>query len=94
MDVIFKISQAACPHNLCRPLPLAGLRFNPPYHKRGSAPGNGRVTSVIYLNGEEKAAVRWSFEIAIDEEGDQKFCEFISGIRKVSGNADQVQVAK
>ena len=71
-----------------------GLRSNPPYHKRGSAPGNGRVTSVISLNGEEKAAIRWSFEIGIGGEGGQKFCELISGIREVFGIADQVQIAK
>ena len=66
----------------------------PPYHERGSAPGNGRVTSAIYLNGEEKAAIRWSFEIGIGGENDQKFCELISAIRKVFGVADQVQIAK
>ena len=74
---------------------MAGLRSNPPYHGRGSAPGNGRVTSTIYLNGEEKAAIRWSFEIEIGgSEGDQKFCELISAIREVFGIADQVQMAK
>ena len=74
---------------------MAGLRFNPPYHARGSAPGNGRVTSAIYLNGGEKAAIRWSFEIGCGgREGDQKFCELISGIREVFRIADQVQIAK
>ena len=73
---------------------MAGLRSNPPDHERGSAPGNGRVTSAIYLNGEEKAAIPWSFEIGIGGEGDQKFCELISGIREVFGIADQVQIAK
>ena len=76
---------------------MAGLRSNPlrpPYHEPGSAPGNGRVTSAIYPNGEEKAAIHWSFDIAIGGEGDQKFCELISGIRKVFGIADQVQIAK
>ena len=66
----------------------------PPFHERGSAPGNGRVTSAIYLNGKEKAAILWSFKIGIGEEGDQKFWELISGIRKVFGIADQVQIAK
>ena len=95
-DIIFKISRGACPHNSWRLLPLAGLRFNvpPSHHKRGSASGNGRVTLVIYLNGEEKAAIRWSFEIGIGGEGDQKFCELISGIREVFGIADQVQIVK
>ena len=73
---------------------MAGLRSNPPYHKREPAPGNGRVTSVIYHNGEEKAAIRWSVEIGIGGEGDQKFCELISGIREVFGIADQVQIMK
>ena len=58
---------------------MAGLRSNPPYHEHGSAPGSGRVTSAIYLNGEEKTAVRWSFEIGIGGEGEQKFCELTSG---------------
>ena len=93
-DVIFKIFRGACLHDPWRLLPLVGLRSNPPYHKRGSAPGNGRVTSVIYLNGEEKAAIRWSFEIAIGREGDQKLCELISGIREVFGIAEQVQIAR
>ena len=61
-DLIFKISQGQ-PHTR--------------YHKPGSAPGNGRVTSVIYRNGEEKAAIRWSFEIGIGGEGDKKFCDSI-----------------
>ena len=93
-DKIFKISQGACAHNLWRLLPLAGLRSNPHYHERESAPGNGLVTSAIYLNGEEKAPIRWSFEIGIGGEGDQKFCELIPGIREVFGIADQVQIAK
>ena len=48
-DVIFKTSRGACPHNPWRLLPLVGLRSDPPYHKRGSAPGNGRVTLVILM---------------------------------------------
>ena len=93
-DVIFKISWGARPHNLWRLLPLAGLRSNPPYHEPGSAPGNGWVTSAIHLNGEKKAAIRCSFEIGIGGEGDQKFCELISGIREAFGIPDQVQIAK
>ena len=73
---------------------MAALGSNPPYHERGSAPRYGRVTSAIYLNGQEKAAIRWSFEIGIGGEGDQKFCELISGIREVFGIADEVQIAK
>ena len=73
---------------------MAGLRSSPPYHERESAPGNGRVTSAIYLNREEKAAILWSFEIGIGGEGDQKFCELISGIREVFGTTDQLQIAK
>ena len=80
------------PDNLWTLLPLAGLRSSPPYHERASAPGNSRVTSAMYLNGGEKAAIRWSFEIS--GEGDQKFCELISGIREVFEIADQVQIAK
>ena len=70
---------------------MAGLRSNPPYHELESASGNSRITSAaIYLNGEEKAAIRWLFEIGIGGEGDQKFCELIStGIREVFGIADQ-----
>ena len=70
-DVIFKTSQGACPHNPWRLLPLVLLHSNPPYHKRGSAPGNGRVTSVI-LMGEVKAAILWLFEIEIGGEGDHR----------------------
>ena len=70
------------------------LRPNPPYHECESAPGNGRVTLAIYLNGEKKAAIRWSFEIGIGGEGDQKFCKLISGIREGFGITDQVQIAK
>ena len=48
-DLIFKTSRGACPHNPWRLLPLVLLHSNPPYHKRGSATGNGRVTSVILM---------------------------------------------
>ena len=87
-DVIFKTSQGACPHNPWRLLPLVLLHSNPPYHKRGSAPGNGD------LNGEVKAAILWLFEIEIGGEGDQKFCELISGAREVLGIAEQVEIAR
>ena len=69
--------------NPSRLLPLAGLWPNPGYHKPGSAPGNGRVTSAIYRNGEEKAAVHWSLEIGIDGEGNEKLCELISWMRSI-----------
>ena len=46
------------------------------------------------LNGKEKAAIRWLFEIEIGGEGDQKFCELISGIREVLGIVEQVQIVK
>ena len=46
------------------------------------------------LNGQEKAAIRWLFEIEIGGEGDQKFCELISGITEVLGIAKLVQIAK
>ena len=73
---------------------FGGLSVQPPYHESESAPGNGRVTSAIYLNGEEKSAILWSFEIGIGGEGDQKLCELISRIREVFGIADQVQIVK
>ena len=71
-DVIFKPSRGACPHNPWRLLPLVLLHSNPPYHKRGSATGNGRVTSVI-LMGRRKQQFLWLFESEIGGEGDQKF---------------------
>ena len=46
------------------------------------------------LNGEEKAAILWLFETEIGGEGDQKFCELISGAREVLGIAEQVQIAR
>ena len=73
---------------------MASLWPNPPYHKRGSASGNGRVASAIYLNGEEKAAIPWSLENGIGGEGERKFCELISRKREVFEIVDQVQIAK
>ena len=41
-----------------------------------------------------KAAILWLFEIEISGEGDQKFCELISGTREVLGIAEQVEIAR
>ena len=91
-DVIFKTSRGACPHNPWRLLSLVGLRSNP----LSQTWIRSRKWSCYFgdLNGEEKAAIRWLFEIEIGGEGDQKFCELISGIREVLGIAEQVQIAK
>ena len=79
----------------------------PPYHKPGSAPGNGHVTSVNYRSGEEKAVsnslvIRKLESVVKDRKGDKKkamqgdFTEN-SVIREAFGIADccsQVQIAK
>ena len=93
-DVIFKTSRGACPHNPWRLLPLVLLHSNPPYHKRAWI--RSRKWSCYFgdLNGEEKAAIRWLFEIEFGGEGDQKFCELISEAREVLGIAEQVQIAR
>ena len=88
-DVIFKISRGACPHNPWRLLPLVLLHSNPPYHKRGSAPGNGRVTSVI-LMGRRKQQFFGYLKLKSVEKATRKFCELISGVREVLGIAEQI----
>ena len=55
------------------------------------------VTAVIYRNGQEKAAIRWSFEAAIGCENDKNLFNLISRIRKGFGIADrcsQLQITK
>ena len=47
------------------------------------------VTAAIYRNGEEKPAIRWSFEMGIGGESDKKLLDFILRIREGFGIADR-----
>ena len=46
------------------------------------------VTAAIYRNGEEKPAMRWSFEMGIGGESDKAF-DFIARVREGFGIADR-----
>ena len=43
------------------------------------------VTAAIYRNGEEKPAIRWSFEMGIGVESDKKLFDFMFRIREGFG---------
>ena len=63
------------------------------HNDRGLLP----VTALIYCNGQEKAATRWSFEAAISRESDKNLFNLISSIREGFGIADccsQLQITK
>ena len=47
------------------------------------------VTAAIYRNGEEKPAVRWSFEMGIGGESDKMLFDFIFRVREEFGVADR-----
>ena len=47
------------------------------------------VTAVIYRNGQEKAAMPWSFEAAIGRESDRNLFNLILRIREGFGTADR-----
>ena len=47
------------------------------------------VTAAIYRNGEEKPAVRWSFEMGIGSESDKALFGFIVRVREGFGIADR-----
>ena len=51
------------------------------------------VTAAIYRNGEEKPAVRWSFEMGIGSESDKMLFDFIFRVREEFGVADRYVVA-
>ena len=50
------------------------------------------VTAVIYRNGQEKAAMRWSFEAAIGRESDKNLFNLILRIREGFEIADRCSV--
>lgn len=43
------------------------------------------VTTAIYQNGQEKPAVRWSYEMGIGDESDKKLFDFIVRLREGFG---------
>ena len=47
------------------------------------------VTVAIYRNGEEKTAMRWSFEMEIGDESDKILFDFIFRVREGFGIADR-----
>ena len=47
------------------------------------------VTAAIYRNGEEKPAMRWSFEMGIGGESDKMLLDFIFPFREGFGNPDR-----
>ena len=47
------------------------------------------VTAAIYRNGEEKPAVRWSFEMGIGGESDKMLFDIIFRVREGFGIADR-----
>ncbi|KAJ7391486.1 hypothetical protein OS493_018533 [Desmophyllum pertusum] len=52
------------------------------------------VTAAIYRNGEEKQAMRWSFEIGIGGESDKKLFDLILRTREGFGIADRCSQLK
>ena len=55
------------------------------------------ITAVIYRNGQEKAAMRWSFEAAIGRKSNKNLFNLIWRIREGFGIADrcsQLQITK
>ena len=47
------------------------------------------VSAAIYRNGEEKPAMRWSFEMEIGGKSDKMLFDFIFRVREGFGIADQ-----
>ena len=52
------------------------------------------VAAAIYRNGEEKPAIRWSFEMGIGVESDKKLFDFMFRIREGLGIADRCSQLK
>ena len=48
-----------------------------------------RVTAAIYRKGEEKPAMRWSFEMGIGGESDKMLLDFIFRVREGFGIPDR-----
>ena len=51
------------------------------------------VTAAIYHNGEEKPAMRWSFEMGIGGESDEELFDFVTRFREGFGIGDRSQSA-
>ena len=71
-DVIFGTSRGACPHNPWRLLAFGGTSLQPPLSQTWI---RSRKWSCYLgdLNGEEKAEIRWLFEIEIGEKATRSF---------------------
>ena len=52
------------------------------------------VTVAIYHNGEEKPAMRWSFEMGIGGESDKELFDFVTRLREGSGISDRCSQLK
>ncbi|KAK2547598.1 hypothetical protein P5673_032377 [Acropora cervicornis] len=52
------------------------------------------VTAAIYHNGEEKPAMRWSFEMGIGGESDKELFDFVTRLREGSGISDRCSQLK
>ena len=52
------------------------------------------VTAAIYHNGEEKPAMRWSFEIGIGGESDKELFNFVNRLREGFGIGDRCSQLK
>ena len=54
-------------------------------------------TAAIYRNGEEKTAIRWSFEMGIGSESDKTLFDFIFRVREgfgIAGRCSQLNIAQ
>ena len=52
------------------------------------------VTAAIYPNGEEKPAMRWSFEMGIGGESDKELFDFVTRLREGFGIGDRCSQLK
>ena len=52
------------------------------------------VTAAIYHNGEEKPAMRWSFEMGIGGESDKELFDFVTRLREGFGIGDRCSQLK
>ncbi|XP_029197158.1 uncharacterized protein LOC114962364 [Acropora millepora] len=52
------------------------------------------VTAAIYHNGEEKPAMRWSFEMGIGVESDKELFDFVTRFREGFGIGDRCSQLK
>ena len=52
------------------------------------------VTAAIYHNGEEKRAMRWSFEMGIGGESDKELFDFVTRLREGFGIGDRCSQLK